>query len=108
MSKYVDLNDEWVGRHLFVDPYPLPKQDIALRIFDRMEAYLLSMNRRASLPAGERDYYPKVFAELQAIDYSQNWSSSISSFSINRSFTWLDWKQAEQVDTNRDMSFNGF
>ena len=51
MSKYVDLNDEWVGRHLFVDPYPLPKQDIALRIFDRMEAYLLSMNRRASLPA---------------------------------------------------------
>ena len=29
-----------------------------------MEAYLLAMNRRASLETNEIDYYPKIFHEL--------------------------------------------
>ena len=29
-----------------------------------MEAYLLAMNRRASLEMNEIDYYPKIFHEL--------------------------------------------
>ena len=40
-------------------------------------------------------YYPMVYRPLLAIDYSQKVQNPMSTFRIDRTFTWLDWSYAE-------------
>ena len=60
---------------------------------------MASLNKRlcveASEPKSQKRYYPDLFKELQAIDYSQPIEDPLSLFQIDRTFTWLDWKETE-------------
>ena len=38
-----------------------------------------------------------LLEKIQNIDYMQHWGKSSSSFDIQLSFTWLDWRILEQL-----------
>ena len=46
----------------------------------------------------------KILENITKIDYNQKWNSAVSSFDIELSFTWLDWRIIEQLI--QDESFN--
>ena len=69
-----------------------------------MRQYKLAMLKRQSLDDKTKKYYPEVYKPLFAIDYCQNIENPVSTFQLDRSFTIIDWKYAELIETRLDFT----
>ena len=49
-----------------------------------------------------KQYYPGVYSPLMAIDYSQDIEDPLSTFQLDRTFTLIDWKYAELLQSRID------
>mmetsp|Transcript_21897 Transcript_21897/g.29300 ORF Transcript_21897/g.29300 Transcript_21897/m.29300 type:complete len:123 (+) Transcript_21897:939-1307(+) len=52
----------------------------------------------------EKYYYPDCMKPLLAVDYTQNIHDPMMTFELDRTFSWLDWRQAELVETRTDVA----
>ena len=50
-------------------------------------------------------YYPILMNYIFGLDYEQKFKTPSSQFQVDRTFNWMDWKLAEEVNTLTDFSF---
>jgi len=97
---------DFSGQHLLLQPsFGMLKADIFSRIFSRMSTFKLEMSLRKNLKITDPNrplYYPEVYKPLCSIDYSQSITNPLSTFQLDRSFTLIDWKFAELIESRID------
>ena len=71
----------------------LEDRDVLERLVRKSQKY--KTNLIHALNTGRRDFRP--IQHISAIDFTQPWTEEDSSFDIEMSFTWLDWRIINKV-----------
>ena len=79
--------------HLIMHRTPMQPRDVLDRLIRMNQEYKRSLITAMTL----HDNKYKLLEKISNIDYMQKWGSSHSSFDIQLSFTWLDWRILEQL-----------
>ena len=82
----------------------LSKVSTLERLMQHAMRYQLHHDKRCDLNEKAPMYYPDIYEPLLRVDYTQDIEAPMLSFGIDRTFSWIDWRQAELVCTFKDIS----
>ena len=78
--------------HMIMQPVPLAHRDVLERLVRMNQEYKCSLLHAINL---RQDI--NILTKINKIDYLQEWGSQQSSFDVECSFTWLDWRIIELI-----------
>ena len=81
------------SQHLLSQRCTLDDRDVLERLIRLNQKYKVNLTH--ALNMGRKDFNP--LHQLNTIDYTQPWTLYDSSFDVEMSFTWLDWRIINKV-----------
>lgn len=91
------------SNHYFTDRAFLEPRDVLERLIRTNQEYKTSLQH--ALNTGNKRH--NILEKINKIDFSQPWEEHNSSFDVELSFTWLNWRVSDLVisDPNFDLQF---
>ena len=81
--------------HMIVQPIPLVHRDVLERLIRMNQNYKTSLQHAINL-----NKKINLLSLFNKIDYTQTWGKQSSSFDVETSFTWLDWRILELITSD--------
>ena len=81
------------SNHFLMDKSTLEPRDVLDRLIRMNQDYKTSLQH--ALNTGDKSH--RILEKINKIDYSQDWNVQESSFDVELSFTWLNWRISDLV-----------
>ena len=88
--------DQLDSPHIFSDRKPLEDDAVLERLIRMNQSYKVNLTHALNRKNAAGDF--KLLPLINKIDFTQSWTDPNSSFDIENSFTWLDWRIIDRVE----------
>ena len=90
--------------HLLSDKVQLKNDNVLERLIRRNQAYKTALSHAINT----KNTSFQLLHQINKIDFKQRWNDQNSSFDVELSFTWLDWRIMDIVQSNADFATKDF
>ena len=84
------------SNHLLQDKSILEGRDVLDRLIRMSQDYKTSLEHAVNM--GDKTH--RILEKINKIDYTQSWGHQESSFDVELSFTWLNWRISDLILTD--------
>ena len=88
--------DQLNSSHIHDDRHPLEDEMVLPRLIRMNQAYKTNLTHALNRKNADNNFM--LLPLINKIDFTQPWTDPNSSFDIENSFTWLDWRIIDRVE----------